>query len=256
MGLHGGNWPLVCTHAGLTGIHSENRYRYFLHNRSFGNDFLRVKHYKPVGYLEGTSFNPSSINLYDEDVERIIKSGGLIGLSMDQRILGVPEDGMMSPDYTDEIYEQEVISPGERDLFRDRNLNRDTVPDEAVLKPESIRLADRQNAPMFHARHFLNQVFHLFVIARRSGIPAAQMAERVCIGSDFDGLINPLDCCPNVTATGNFKAFLLQQIKACDDEFSNHPLIDFRISDLITYPDLLDNIFFRNGLGFLRQWYR
>lgn len=36
----------------------------------------------------GFAFNPSSINLYDEDIEQIISSGGYIGISADRRILG------------------------------------------------------------------------------------------------------------------------------------------------------------------------
>lgn len=256
MGLHGPHWPLVCTHAGLTGIHSQNRYRYFLHSRSFGEGYLRVKHYKPTGYLQGTSFNASSINLYDDDVAEIVRSGGLIGLSMDQRILGTPEDGMLSPDYLDEIYEQEVISPGEKELFRDRSLNRNPVPDEAVLKPEDIRTTDRQNSVRFHARHFMNQVFHLFVIARRYGIPDATMAQRICIGSDFDGMINPLDCCKNVTELTSFREQLLQNFRVWEEEFADHDETGFRVSDFTDPGILLENIFYRNGVDFLRQWYQ
>ncbi len=256
MGLHGPHWPLVCTHAGLTGIHSQNRYRFFLHNRSFGEGYLRVKHYKPIGYLQGTSFNASSINLYDDDVVTIINSGGLIGLSMDQRILGTPEDGMLSPDYLDEIYEQEVISPGEKELFRDRSLNITPAPDEAVLKSEDFRTADRQRSGRFHARHFMNQVFHLFVIARRYGIPDLTMAQRICIGSDFDGMINPVDSCPNVTGMQAFKEMLLQEYLLWEEEFAGHDETDFSISDFISPEDLLENIFYRNGVAFLRQWYQ
>ncbi|MFZ9388210.1 MAG: hypothetical protein ACO25B_10040 [Chitinophagaceae bacterium] len=255
MQLHGSDWPLVCTHAGLTGIHSGNRYRYFLHSRSFGNGYLRVKHYKPRGYLDGTSFNASSINLYDDDVVAIIRSGGLIGLSMDQRILGTPEEGMLSPGYPDELFEQEVISPGERDLFRDRSLNRDPLPPEAVLKTEDIQTADRQNSIRYHARHFLNQVFHLFVIARLYDIPATTMAERICIGSDFDGMINPVDCCRDVTELGVFKSLLQENFMRWEEEFSSHHANGFRVSDLVSPPELLDLIFYGNGLGFLRRWY-
>lgn len=256
IGLHGPHWPLVCTHAGLTGIHSQNRYRYFLHNRSFGEGFLRVKHYKPIGYLQGTSFNASSINLYDDDVAAIVNSGGLIGLSLDQRILGTPEDGMLSPDYLEEIYEQEVISPGEKELFRDHSLDRRPVPDEAVLKSEDIRTTDRQNSERFHARHFMNQVFHLFVIARRYGIPDLIMAERICIGSDFDGMINPVDCCRNVTKLTAFKERLLRDFATWEEEFADHDETGFRISDFIRPKDLLENIFYINGVRFLRDWYQ
>lgn len=252
LGWHGGNWPLVCTHAGLTGIPSTARGRYFLSHRRFGAGFLRVKHYKPAGYLEGTSFNPSSINLYDDDVAAIVKSGGLIGLSMDQRILGSPMDEMMAEGYPDELFEEEVISDGEREWFRD--VDKEFAGDEFVLKTEQISTAnDRRNSKRFHARHFLNHVFHLFAIARQYGIPDTTMTERICIGSDFDGMINPVDCCPNVTGLPSFRSFLLQNFSVWEDEFEEAK--GFRVSDFITPQALLDNIFFQNGEAFLKKWY-
>ena len=252
-GWQGGDWPLVCTHAGLTGIHSSARYRYILHHREFGG-YLRVKHYKPAGYIPGTSFNPSSINLYDDDVVHIIQSGGLIGLSLDQRILGVPDDEMMGAAYLDEIFEQEVISPGEREWFRGKKEDRVPVPDEWVLKTEQIETArDRQRLPDFHARHFLNQVFHLFRIARHYGIPDEVMATRICIGSDFDGMINPLDCCRNVTGLPAFRNLLQEHFLEWENSFEE--LVHYRISDFISPEELLYRIFYRNGLSFLEKWY-
>lgn len=248
------NWPLVCTHAGLTGIHSSARYRYLLHHREFGG-YLRVKHYKPVGYIPGTSFNPSSINLYDDDVVHIIESGGLIGLSMDQRILGVPDNEMMETGYPDEIYEQEVISPDEREWFRGKKEDRVPVPDEWVLKTDQIETArDRQRLPDFHARHFLNQVFHLFRIARHYGIPDNIMAGRICIGSDFDGMINPLDCCSDVTGLAAFRKMLEENFLQWETSFEE--AVHYRISDFISPAALLDRIFYRNGLAFLEERYR
>lgn len=251
LGWQGGDWPLVCTHAGLTGIHSADRGRYFLSHRRFGDGFLRVKQYKPAGYLKGCSFNASSINLYDDDVVTIVHSGGLIGLSLDQRILGVPDESMLAPGYTDEVYEQEIISPEERDFFRE--VNRNTVPDEAVLKPEDIRRKDRQDYPDYHARHFLNQVFHLFRIARRYGIDDAVISRRICIGSDFDGMINPVDGCRTVEDLPGFTARLLTLFPEAEQEFFRKS--GFRVSDILAPGELLERIFFRNGHEFLQQWY-
>lgn len=244
------NWPIVCTHAGLTGIKKENRGTYFIETKTSGG-YLNVKHYKPRGYLAGTSFNPSSINLYDEDVKEIIFSDGLIGLSMDQRILGTPEEAMMSIDFPDEICEEEVISPGEKDFFR--KVPRPDPDENTVLKTDDLTNEDRQDDPRFHARHFMNHVFHLFVIADRYNINKALMAQRICIGSDFDGLINPIKCCRNVTEYESFKAYLLQNFAGWEDEFAGHS--GFRLSGFITPADLLENIFYRNAVSFLQQWY-
>jgi microsomal dipeptidase-like Zn-dependent dipeptidase len=246
--LHSETWAIVCTHAGLTGIPSAARGQYFLSARSISEGYLRVRHLKPVGYLQGTSFNASSINLYDDDVAEIVRSGGMIGLSMDQRIMGVSDEWMMSPDFLHDFYDEEIISPGEKEFFR--GVSRTPVDSLNVLNRDDIRLEDRQHAPTFHARHFMNQVFHLFQIAGNYGIDANQMARHICIGSDFDGLINPLKCCRNVVDLQGFKDFLLANFVAWEEEFvqAGGP----SVSAIMPAGVLLDHIFYQNGVNYLR----
>lgn len=238
--------PIVCTHAGLTGIKKQDRGKYFLSTGSTGG-YLRVKHYKPLGYLGGTSFNPCSINLYDEDVKEIVTSGGMIGLSLDQRILGTPDEAMMTIDYMEEIFEEEIISPGEKTFFKISG----TTDQTKVLKTTHIdTIEDRQNYPRFHARHFLNQVFHLFNICDTPPLfNKDRMAKLICLGSDFDGMINPIDCCPNVTAYSSFKDYLLENFEEWEAEAG------MNISGFISPQELLDNIFYQNAVDFLGEWY-
>src|SRR4029079_15317853 len=55
-----------------------------------------VVHMKPKSsYIDGVYYNCSSINLYNEDIEVILVSGGLIGLSFDQRILGFADENVL-----------------------------------------------------------------------------------------------------------------------------------------------------------------
>jgi hypothetical protein len=79
------------------------------------------------------------------------------------------------------------------------------------------------------------------------------MSQRICIGSDFDGMINPVDSCKNVTELAFFKNRLLTDFSAWEEEFADHDETGFKISDFITPQELLDNIFYRNGLAFLQQ---
>ncbi|MCX6316027.1 MAG: membrane dipeptidase [Bacteroidetes bacterium] len=247
--LHDHNWPIVCTHAGLTGIPSPARGHYFLSARSVSEGYLRVRHQKPVGYLQGTSFNACSINLYDDDVAEIVRSGGMIGLSLDQRILGLPDEGMMSPDYVGDFFDEEIISPGEKEFFR--GVPRTPADSLKVLNRDDIRLEDRQHAPTFHARHFMNQVFHLFQIASNYGIDANQIARHICIGSDFDGLINPLKCCRNVVDLQRFKDLLSANFSIWEEEFiqAGGP----SVSAIMPVEMLLDHIFYQNGVDYLRS---
>lgn len=250
LGLHNQDWPFVCTHAGLTGIPAAERGRYFLSARSITGGYLRVRHHKPVGYLQGTSFNASSINLYDDDVVEIINAGGMIGLSMDQRILGTPDELMMSPDFLEDYYEEEIISPGEKEFFK--GVPRPAADPLKILNRDDIRLEDRQNAPVYHARHFMNQLFHLFNIADKNGIAPELMAGRICIGSDFDGMINPVDCCRNVTGLQGFKALLLQHFADWEDEFISGGGVS--ISGILPPATLLNRVFYQNGVDYLRKY--
>lgn len=244
------NWPLVCTHAGLTGMQVNNRGKYFLSTHRAGAH-LRVRHLKPAGYLGGTSFNPCSINLYDEDVFEIVLSGGIIGLSMDQRILGTPEEWMMSADHGGDIFEEEIVSPGEKDYFT--NVSRTSAGNWDVLMTNHITAADLQNWARFHARHFLNQVFHFFKIADDFNYNKVAMAEKICIGSDFDGMINPIDSCKNVTQFAAFRSYLLTNFIEWEKEFTE--VTGIKVSSFIEPASLLENIFYKNGVSFLREWY-
>jgi len=241
--------PVVCTHAGLTGISRNDRRRYIISTgTSFGNTMIRNN--KPGGYLTGTSFNANSINLYDEDVLEIWRSGGLVGLSMDQRILGVPADMMQGDDWPDEIYDEDSISPHEKAFFLSNEIEDNRIDEDWYL--HEIRTTDKQNTPMFHARHFMNQVFHLFAIASNPAnqINPAVASKLVCIGSDFDGLIDPMDCCKNSTELKSFKSLLLSKFDAWEREAfgAKKP-----ISAIIAPQDLLDNIFYQNAVDFLRD---
>jgi len=91
-GLMAADYPIFATHMGVTGC----SYR-TIKDKILVSDLpdpdapdCRVVAYdkrKVVGRF-GLAFNPSSINLYDEDIQTIIESGGYIGISVDRRILG------------------------------------------------------------------------------------------------------------------------------------------------------------------------
>ena len=88
--------PNLCTHAGLTGQSIRDRVKYLLRTPEDVGVVYEVCYLKPKSpYIDGVYFNCSSINLYDEDIEAILLSGGLIGLSFDQRILGFADENVL-----------------------------------------------------------------------------------------------------------------------------------------------------------------
>ncbi|MGC1390922.1 MAG: membrane dipeptidase [Bacteroidales bacterium] len=78
------NIPIIASHTGVTGV-SFNHMPVVKCKRRWR--WKKVRYSKPDGLMD-TKFNPWSINLYDEEIQIIIDSKGLIGLSLDERILG------------------------------------------------------------------------------------------------------------------------------------------------------------------------
>jgi microsomal dipeptidase-like Zn-dependent dipeptidase len=243
--------PIICSHSGLTGIHSVRRRQYVNNEIDLPGGFLKIENLKPYGYINGTSFNANSVNLYDDDVIQIIGSGGIIGLSMDQRILGVPADFMLDPNYVGDIYEEDVISPLE--VAEYRKINTGTVHDSAILTiNDLIDSDDLRDSVAYHAKHFMNQVFHFFKIADDFMIPFEEMATKICIGSDFDGLINPVDGCRDVTKMEKFRDYLITNFKEWEREFTELTR-GLKISDKIAPKTLMNNIFYNNAVAFLKD---
>lgn len=243
------NIPLICTHAGLTGFHSDLRYRFMNTRPKLQDGVWRIRHNKAKGRVSNSSFNASSINLYDEEIVMIIRSKGLIGISLDQRILGFPTDSV-AYQLNDYPYDQEYISVAEAAFFF-RNYTDPTdvpfqVPDDNILDGDEAQLHG-ENSVEYHPYYFLNQVFHILQVAKKAGIPVNEAAARICIGSDFDGLINPLDCCRTVDELKGFTSNL-KQILSTKAFWKNLSVNKAEINT----DALIDDICYTNGLMFLQ----
>lgn len=81
------NIPIIVSHAGVTGT-SFAAATFTSIERAARADECDLVYWTRVTTRRGTAFNPWTINLFDEDIEQIVASGGMIGVSMDQRILG------------------------------------------------------------------------------------------------------------------------------------------------------------------------
>jgi microsomal dipeptidase-like Zn-dependent dipeptidase len=243
------NPPLVCTHAGFTGI-SKNEIPDYIsdYRRPSGKKYTQLFHGKPVKYGGGFAnpcFNPCSINLYDEDILEIINSGGMIGLSLDKRILGYQNYEENSQDNFP--VEDEFVSYREEDLFLP------TGPDaeigNAIADGKCVTWQDVKdggtvlpNVGFQHLKHFMAHILHLIVI---TGASASQALKQVCIGSDFDGMINPVWCCESMDEIYHFK-----------QDFKDH-FKDFAKESGVALPagfnidSFCEDLFFRNGRDFL-----
>ncbi len=100
---------------------------------------------------QSNGFNPWDINLHDEDIAAIMRSGGLIGLIMDERVLA-----------------------GEKLL-------------KVVRKDAKLALLPLTQ----HIRYMYEQ-------GLEAGLEPRQAFGALCIGSDYDGYIDPIDAVPTV----------------------------------------------------------
>jgi len=82
--------PIVVSHAGVTGTSFKKAKVEKIIKASDGLSCDQVFWNKAEG-LCNTSFNPWTINLFREDILEVLQSNGLIGISLDQRIVGYGE---------------------------------------------------------------------------------------------------------------------------------------------------------------------
>lgn len=253
--------PILCTHAGLAGIsHKEiNQYvmqRPVTRKLKSGRKIIHLKYAKPKKYgrYPQPAFNISSVNLYDEDIVQILQSGGMIGLSMDKRILGYVDwerpNNARSP-YPHDI---EYISAREKFYFYNPDENNKSTFGEKVNDGncqtwDTIRDGGIVNPAMgqFHIDHFFQQIVHIMVVAESVGIESKQALKQVCLGSDYDGLINPIWCCDSVEEFDNLKELFIKHFEIfCKDSNVGLP-------NGLSMEELAEDIFLENGKQFILE---
>ncbi len=238
--------PIICTHAGLTGLSIRDRVKYLLRTPEDVGVVYEVVYLKPKSpYIDGVYFNCSSINLYNEDIEVILLSGGLIGLSFDQRILGFADENILR-DVTIP-HDVEYISELEADFFLGPNpsILPGWTDDDKIWSSEDFENLDPAFDIILHPLFFLNQVIHILTVAKNNPLIGVQKAvQQICLGSDYDGLINSIDNCKQVDKLDTFKTLVLNKLPGILHKAG----LD---KDGINIPELVENLFYNNGKNFV-----
>ena len=236
---------IICTHAGVTGISINERVKYLLNKPINMDTVYKVEYLKPQStHLPDTYYNCNSINLYDEDIEEILNSGGLIGLSFDQRILGFANEnvirGVTQPADIEYISSKEATfflgpSPTDLPLY---------TSDEGVWSAEDFENTDPSLDDQLHFRFFFNNVFHILDVARQRGITVKKAAKQICLGTDFDGLINAIDNCKTANDLSKFKKDTIKRLPALLKEANLH-------NEGLNIEEFVEDLFYRNGRDFV-----
>jgi microsomal dipeptidase-like Zn-dependent dipeptidase len=236
--------PIICTHAGTTGLPIIDRVKYIESIPVDKGSVYEVIYLKPKSrFYDDVYHNCSSINLYDEDIENIFLSEGIIGLSFDQRILGFADDSGLTNVIVP--HDVEYISHQESAFFfgpTPEYLN--VWPDDTnVWASEDFADLEPAEYPDLQRRFLVNNIMHiLWVASRHSLIGIDKAAKQICIGTDFDGLINAIDCCKDANG--------LQQLKE-DMREDLADLMNNNGFNTLNVDVLLDDIFYNNGKNFM-----
>lgn len=183
--------PILATHMGVTGVSYKKKPIKRVKEKP-GKNCVEVFYYRNPGAVD-TYFNSWSINLYDEDILEIIRSGGLIGLSLDQRIIGV---GSVS---------SEIFCPDE---YNDQEFALIKKPKYHILDHEKYK--DPAECRKWHLRHLCNNLLHIIKIGSQEVGDKAW--DHVCLGSDFDGLIDPINGCTNAAQYPDLFGAMVQEL--------------------------------------------
>lgn len=243
--------PLVCTHAGFTGLSYSDIPDYLTFQSLNHKNYSYLLWGKPRIYrmLDFVmAFNPSSINLYDEDILAIIKSGGIIGLNMDKRILGYTEADGRTVAMNELAFEEEYISNAEADVYLTKHEVGSKMTDSFCITTQEVLQGGVVNPELafYHLCHFMQHVLHFIKIAQQTD-DVDKALTQICIGSDFDGIINPVWCCSSVAMLNNFKKEFIKTFMSF--AHANRDLVN--LPDSFDINKFADQLFFENGKNFV-----
>lgn len=244
--------PILATHMGCTGI-SFNPQAIMKHVKkriSIKDNSVMVEYTRPKGIGKGgnlfrkkeTHFNPWSINLYNEEIPIILDSGGIIGVNLDQRILGTkPVKGEY---FSIEDFKLLFSTRGDDDLPDGFELSDKFIEEEGPeSRPKPIRFNKRN-----HLRHVCNTILHIVKIG------GARAWKQLVIGSDFDGLIDPVNNCISADELPGLEEDLPKMLeKMIEEAKKEDPSVDFFETDLQQH---VRDIMFNNGFEFMKKHFK
>lgn len=248
------NQPLICTHAGFTGMSYRDIPDYMMEFRKEKRkNYCYILWAKPKKYQMldfQTAFNPSSINMYDEDIMAIVRSGGMIGLNLDKRILGYTEADGRPAAMNDFAFEEEYISDAEKVVYRTKKGIGAKVTEFSCITMQEVLQGGVviPQLSFYHLCHFMQHILHFIRVVQEAGDYDINKAlTQICIGSDFDGLINPVWCCMKATEFNSLK-------NDFKDTFMSYASAN---KEQVTLPEGFDiekfteQLFFENGKNFI-----
>ena len=258
--------PLLCTHAGFTGTGFNDWPKFISVKRPVEREVLYLEIRKTMQIQNAPrvpgapAFNMSTINLFDEEIVWIVQHGGMIGLSMDRRIMGYVSMFDDHPTGFDQdspfMVDKEFFSGSEWLALgiSDGDIGRDVNEDDLLLMDHVVQTVKdsipRRNTyfyahVLFHIKHFLQTCIN-------AGIPLSTAQKHLTIGSDFDGVINPFinfQTCLEMPGLKHYIANTLANFL--------RDLKDSRVwADQLNVPAFVEDLFYNNGYEFVSKFFQ
>ncbi len=264
---NGDHIPIIQSHTAVSGRPSARKFV----KQKFSKKPRQDEKSNGQAFLD--TVNTSPLNLYDDEIREIVDSDGLIGVMLDEkRILGKTLPAFSENNFTkigsEEIllnnkdintYKETKRSLGKRYLKLSRNekklmrlkgssqankiekvkariakINSEIEQIRSILRPVSCAI-------------FLNQVLHLARV-----VNDRKIYFHICLGTDFDGVINPLDTYPDGSYINQFRDDLIVfWEKRISEGLKDFDKLRFGLST----SEIIDNLMWNNAEAFLAKYF-
>lgn len=251
--------PVSCTHAGFTGIPFADWTGYITRKRQesdvFYLEIAKTMQIKNSPQRPGAAgFNMTTMNLFNEEIEWIVRNGGMIGLSMDRRIIGYVDKFDKEPTGESEnsttYVDKEYLSRAEW-----KALGLGTSIGNLFDADDCVAEADVEDSTEFNSQrdeYFFNHIFlhikHYFQVCHNAGISIDVAQKHITIGSDYDGIINPFINMPTVTSMINLKKHMKQNFRHYLNVLTDSSQWESQLKD-----DFFEDFFYNNGFNYIKS---
>jgi microsomal dipeptidase-like Zn-dependent dipeptidase len=189
------------------------------------NSYLSV----PRDEMEELFLNAADINLFDEDIRMIYESDGIIGIILNEaRLIGFKS--------------RIKIKKNKKKIWKLKKHD----PQSTVI--QELEAENRSE----YLLSLISNIFHIVDVINKK-----EAWDMICIGSDFDGMIDALDDYVLANEFHDLKADLISFIDKTTD-LANINITAARFSHLkfgYLNAKILDKIFHSNSLEFLKKYY-
>ncbi len=255
--------PIIASHVGVTGLSwkaSQHRGKPLIRWVKRLPDYVEVKYNDIISFPQVipkpsptnplpaptpvVTFNPCSINLYDEDITEVLDTDGLIGISLDVRILGMGNDTLVAHEH-----EPERLSLNEQ-LFSVQAHLQTGQNDFEQLPDTTIQ------ASLAHVEYLSNNLLHIVRVGRATA--GENVWDHICLGSDLDGLIVAIEYQNNQRVKASQLPDLRKKLKETLPQVAQKMGVPLRTDGPVTdafLETILDKFFLKNALRFLKTYY-